>query len=147
MRLEEVWQLEVHIDDLNPEICGYLSERLGEAGALDVVFLPAWMKKGRPAYQLTVLARREDLERMEGIIYRESTTWGIRRVSVQRTVLDRRVESVTTPWGTARVKVGAGPDGRVKGAPEYEDARRIARERDLPLREVYQKIMECWGQA
>ena len=96
---DTVWVLETNVDDCTGEQLGYVQEQLLEEGALDACYLPVFMKKSRPAWQLQVLSRREDVKKLEQLIFRETTTIGIRRYEAHRTVLPRRIVTVETPWG------------------------------------------------
>lgn len=135
----EIWKLECNIDDCGGEVLGYTMERLMEHGALDACYLPIYMKKNRPAYMLTVLCRPEDREQMEEIIFEETTTIGIRRVLMQRTVLPRRKSVEQTSLGEVAVKTMEKKNGEVPTL-EYESVAAIARERKLPFREVYRRL-------
>jgi hypothetical protein len=135
--LERLALLETNIDDSNPEIFGYVMEKLLATGALDVFFAPIQMKKNRPATLLSVLCRPPDVARMEDILLRETSTLGIRRQWVERRCLARSSEIVQTPYGPVGVKVAVLPDGITKRAPEYEDCRKAAQIHGVPLREVY----------
>ena len=135
----EIWKLECNIDDCGGEVLGYTMERLMENGALDVCYLPIYMKKNRPAYMLTVLCRPEEREQMEEIIFEETTTIGIRRVLMQRTVLPRRKSVEQTSLGEVAVKTMEKKNGEVPTL-EYESVAAIARERKLPFREVYRRL-------
>lgn len=132
----EVWVIEANIDDMSPEVAGYARERLLEEGALDVTLAPIFMKKDRPGYQLTVLSKPEDRERLGDVLFAETTTLGLRSYPAQRRVLERKLVTVETPYGEVRVKVGLAAGREVGFAPEFEDARRIAREKNVPLKEV-----------
>ncbi|HOU12136.1 MAG TPA: nickel pincer cofactor biosynthesis protein LarC [Anaerolineae bacterium] len=129
--------LETNIDDLNPEIYGYVMEKLFEAGALDVYLSPIQMKKNRPATLLRVLCRPDDVQTMTAILFVETTTLGVREQTVARHALPRVIEHVDTPYGPVHVKVAELPDGTTKRAPEYEDCRQLAAQHGVPLREVY----------
>ncbi len=135
----EIWKLECNIDDCGGEVLGYTMERLMEHGALDACYLPIYMKKNRPAYMLTVLCRPEDREQMEEIIFEETTTIGIRRALMQRTVLPRRKSVKQTSLGEVAVKTMEKKNGEVPTL-EYESVAAIARERKLPFREVYRRL-------
>jgi uncharacterized protein (TIGR00299 family) protein len=139
--------LETNIDDLNPESYGYIMDRLFDVGALDVFFIPIQMKKNRPAILLRVLCRPDDVETMTEILFRETSTLGIREQTVDRHALSRRVEPVPTPYGEVHVKIATLPDGSIKSAPEYEDCRHLAAHHDVPLREVYQVALEAARRA
>jgi len=134
--------LESNLDDCPPEMTGYLSERLLEAGALDVLLLPAHMKKNRPGVLIQVLGRPEHKGILEQIILTESTTLGVRSRIASRRVLERSLLQVESPWGPMTVKAAVGLDGRRRVFPEYESCRKIARENGIPLGDVY-----AWVQA
>ena len=104
----------------------------------EVHWLPLYCKKGRPGWQLQVICAHEDIERLQTIIFLETTTNGIRRQVMERVCLPRRFEQVTTPWGEVSVKVATLPDGSERAAPEYEDCARLAREHGVPLQRVMQ---------
>jgi len=139
-REETVRVIEAAIDDMNPEIYSYLIEKLIRDGALDAFATPVIMKKGRPANLLTVTCREERLEAVLQIIFLETTSLGVRIREEKRRVLRRTLAEVETTWGVVKIKEGyldeAGVDP-VQLAPEYEDCRRIAEEKGIPLKEVY----------
>lgn len=135
----EIWKLECNIDDCGGEVLGYTMERLMENGALDACYLPIYMKKNRPAYMLTFLCRPEDRERLEDIIFEETTTIGIRRALMQRTILQRRKSTEQTSLGDVAVKTMKKKNGEVPTL-EYESVAAIAREQHLPFREVYRRL-------
>ena len=135
----EIWKMECNIDDCGGEVLGYTMERLMENGALDACYLPIYMKKNRPAYELTVLCHPEDRERLEDIIFEETTTIGIRRALMQRTILQRRKSTEQTSLGDVAVKTMKKKNGEVPTL-EYESVAAIAREQHLPFREVYRRL-------
>lgn len=135
---ETIVKLECDIDDASPEVLAYAADRLREAGAREVHWLPLYCKKGRPGWQLQVICTHEDIERLQTIIFLETTTNGIRRQVMERVCLPRRFERVATPWGEVSVKVATLPGGSERAAPEYEDCARLAREHDVPLQRVMQ---------
>ena len=140
---DAVWVLETNVDDCTGEQLGYVQERLLDDGALDACYLPVFMKKSRPAWQLQVLCRREDREKLEHLIFRETTTIGIRRYPVQRTMLPRRMAMAQTPWGNVRVKVcSLGEEQR--GYPEYEDVKALSLAADVPFGQVYREAEKAW---
>jgi pyridinium-3,5-bisthiocarboxylic acid mononucleotide nickel chelatase len=124
--------LEANIDDSTPQVLGYAMERLLDAGALDVTLEPVFMKKNRPASKLTVLATPEQTEQLSDIIFRETSTLGLRIYSAERRVQSRSFREVQTSFGTIRVK----HNGNGSFAPEFEDCRRLAIEQNVPLRTV-----------
>jgi uncharacterized protein (DUF111 family) len=144
---DTVCLLEANLDDLSPQVFGYVMERLLEAGALDVFATPIQMKKNRPGSLLTVLAQPQDAEKLTNIIFAETTTLGIRRREEKRQVLARRWEAVQTQWGTVRMKI-ANMNGTVSNyAPEFEDCRRIASEHRVPLKQVMQEAVKLYLQT
>jgi uncharacterized protein (TIGR00299 family) protein len=139
---ETITVLEANLDDLNPQLFGYVMDRLLEAGALDVFGTPVQMKKNRPGTLLTVLAKNEDAEKLEQIIFAETTTLGVRRREERRHVLARKWQTVATRFGEVRIKI-ASMNGSVSSyAPEYEDCRRIAAEQRVPLKMVMQEAVQ-----
>ena len=131
--------IETNIDDTTPEILGYVMDRLFEAGAKDVFFTPVYMKKHRPATQLTVLCDEVQIPRMEHILFTETSTIGLRKIQAGRTCLPREIVKVTTPYGEVQAKkVSFGSLTRI--ALEYEDACRLAKEKNVPLAEIYRSF-------
>lgn len=142
-REEQLLVLETNIDDLNPELYEHVMERLFAAGARDVFFLPIQMKKNRPGVLLWVLGEVADREKLSALIFAETSTLGIRSYPVARVALRRESKEVVTPYGSVRVKLAHAPDGRVNVAPEYEDCKRLAREKDVPLKVVYEAALHA----
>jgi uncharacterized protein (TIGR00299 family) protein len=134
--------LEANLDDLNPQVFGYVLDRLLEEGALDVFSVPVQMKKSRPGMLLTVLCKLEDAARLTQLIFAETTTLGVRRRDEHRHVLQRKWVDVTTRWGTVRLKIGSMNGTVTNYAPEYEDCRRIAEEHRVPLKAVMQEAIQ-----
>ena len=139
--------LEANLDDLNPQVFGYVMDRLLEAGALDVFATPIQMKKSRPGTLLTVLAKPVDANQLTKIIFDETTTLGVRRRDEQRQVLARRWQSVSTRFGEIRIKVGSMNGTVTSYAPEYEDCRRIAVEKKVPLKTVMLEAIETYSRS
>lgn len=133
--------LECNLDDITPELVGVLTERLLRAGALDVFTTPVQMKKQRPGILLTVLCRHADREAMLDLIFTESTTFGVRETTTQRTVLERRTETVKTPYGDVRVKIGTWKGRDVTVSPEMDDCLARAEEHGVPVRAVYEAAL------
>jgi pyridinium-3,5-bisthiocarboxylic acid mononucleotide nickel chelatase len=141
---ETVTVLEANLDDLNPQVFGYVMDRLFDEGALDVFGMPVQMKKNRPGTLLTVLCKPEDSGKLTQLIFTETTTLGVRRRDEMRQTLARRWESVGTPWGEVRIKI-ASMNGTVTNyAPEYEDCRRIAAQHRVPLKAVMQEAAQAY---
>ena len=146
-KTETVSVLEANLDDLNPQVFGYVMDRLFEEGALDAFAMPVQMKKNRPGTLLSVLCKPADADKLTQIIFSETTTLGVRRRDEQRQTLARRWVSVSTQWGDVRIKV-ASMNGTVTNyAPEYEDCRRIAVEKHVPLKAVMQEASQRYLQS
>ncbi|HMA66903.1 MAG TPA: nickel pincer cofactor biosynthesis protein LarC [Desulfosalsimonadaceae bacterium] len=138
---ERVMMVETCIDDMNPEVYGYLQEQLTGAGALDVWMVPVFMKKNRPGTLLQVLCPHSRSQAMVEQILAETTTTGVRYYEVSRRILHRKPVTVETGCGPVAAKQVTLPDGRTRIVPEYEACRRVAREAGMPLREVYHMVV------
>ena len=138
---DTIWKLETNIDDCTGEARGYVMERLFEAGARDVHYMPVFMKKNRPAWQLNVICSQKDIEKLEHIIFRETTTIGIRRIEMDRTVLKRKEKMIDTSIGQAQIKV-CQERGVVRFYPEYDSVSKLAKESGMPFSQVYQIVQK-----
>lgn len=136
-----IYKLESNIDDCSGEALGYVLEQLFAAGARDVHYTPVFMKKNRPAWQLNVICKEEDIPRLEDVIFRETTTIGIRRARMERTVCKRQEMEISTPLGTAKVKV-CERKGEKRFYPEYESVAALCREKQIPYLEAYQQVLQ-----
>lgn len=143
---ETITVLETQIDDLNPQAIGYLYDVLFEAGALDVFTQAISMKKSRLGILLTVLCYPENTIKCEQIIYRETTTLGIRRSTQERSFLEREIQTIDTEYGTIRVKIARNHQQIINIQPEYEDCAAIARQSNLPWRKIHQMALHIWEQ-
>ncbi len=143
---DKIAVMEANIDDLNPEIYGYVMEKLFEAGAVDVYFTPVQMKKNRPGIHLTVLAPPEIMTGIRDLIFTETTTLGFRLTIARKMMRPREVETVLTRWGPVRIKYTPDPEGGVPFhyAPEYEDCRDVALKAGLPLKEIYRLVEDLF---
>jgi uncharacterized protein (TIGR00299 family) protein len=139
---DRVTVVETNIDDMNSEIFGFVMERLFEDGALDVVWIPVFMKKNRPGTMVQVICRETDRETVVRRILSETTATGVRYYRAERSKLLRKVRETTTSYGKVRLKEISDPAGRVSVAPEYEDCKKIALEKKLPLKVVYASIVK-----
>ena len=128
--------METNIDDCSGEILGYTSEKLFESGALDVFYTPIFMKKNRPAYRLTVACRKENMIKLQNIIFKETTTIGIRYRFENRTELGREFLEIDTKYGKIKAKKVTN-NGETYVYPEYESMKKIAEEKNIPLKELY----------
>ncbi|MFZ5966911.1 MAG: nickel pincer cofactor biosynthesis protein LarC [Bacillota bacterium] len=136
-----VLMLETNIDDMNPEIYGYIMEKAFEKGALDVFYTPIVMKKNRPAVKLSVLCEEQCADALEKMLFRETTTFGIRKYQVDRSTLERKIIKIKTKYGVVSIKLGL-IDGKIgKYAPEYEDCKEVALGFGIPLQKVYEDVM------
>lgn len=134
---DAITAIETNIDDMNPQFFEYLFEVLFGGGALDVYTTGIMMKKSRPAFKLTVLCEQDKIDRLCGILFRETTSIGVRLCEYDRLKLERKIVKALTRFGVVRVKVSEGPDGVRVVSPEYEDCAKIARSKKVPLRKVY----------
>jgi pyridinium-3,5-bisthiocarboxylic acid mononucleotide nickel chelatase len=139
--VETISVLEANVDDLNPQIFGYVMDRLFERGALDAFGVPVQMKKNRPGTLLTVLCLPEDADKLTQLIFAETTTLGVRRRDEERHALNRRWKTVHTRWGDVRIKMASLNGSVTNYAPEYEDCREIAVKNDVPLKTVMQEAV------
>lgn len=137
-----IWKLESNLDDCTGEALGYTLERLMEAGARDVFYTPVYMKKNRPGYLLSVICAEEAIPSLEAIIFAETTTIGIRRTRMERTVLPREAQRVDTPYGPALVKACALPGGEVRRYPEHDSVAKLCRESGRSYQEIVQSILK-----
>jgi len=137
--------IEANIDDLNPQVFGYLMEKALAQGALDIFYTPAQMKKNRPGVLLTLLCSPPDRERMCDLIFRETTTLGVRYRNERREILRREFVTVETEFGPIRIKVSRAHDGRVmNAAPEFEDCRVAAEKHQVGLREAQAAALKAY---
>jgi pyridinium-3,5-bisthiocarboxylic acid mononucleotide nickel chelatase len=141
---EEIAVIEANLDDMNPQIYGYFSEKALGAGALDVYTTPVQMKKNRPGTLLTVLCKPQDTNALMSLIFAETTTFGARSYRAQRRVLPREWVNVVTDFGDVRIKVSR-MNGRILHvAPEYDDCRKLAAEKNVPLQRVIAAAMRSY---
>jgi pyridinium-3,5-bisthiocarboxylic acid mononucleotide nickel chelatase len=146
--LETIEVLTTQIDDLNPQAIGYIFDLLFKAGAVDVFTQPIGMKKSRSGILLTVICPLNRSIDCEQIIFKETSTIGIRRQQQTRSILPREMQSVTTKYGTVRVKVArnnlVGDDRIINVQPEYDDCAAIAQAHQIPWREIHQLTLMAW---
>jgi uncharacterized protein (TIGR00299 family) protein len=142
---DEIAVLETNLDNTEPQVLGYLIERLLESGAKDAFYTPAVMKKSRPGVLLTVLADSKDTHNLSQIIFSETYTSGIRVRTESRRKLPRRIEEIETALGKARIKL-LGENSNLQVLPEFEDCKMLAQKNNLPFKTVYEKIREAYLQ-
>ena len=138
---EQMLVMETNIDDMNPEFYDYVFDRLFAAGARDVFLSPIQMKKNRPATLLRVIAETKDRDALARVLLSETSTIGVRYYPVGRIILKRLSERLKTRYGTIRVKVAEEPDGTKRVAPEYDDLKRIAAAKNIPLKLLYDEVV------
>lgn len=143
--LENIAVLETQIDDLNPQAIGYIFEQLFAVGAVDVFTQAIGMKKSRPGILLTVICPPEKIAVCEEVLFRETTTLGIRRLLQQRAILPREIEEVNTLYGKVRVKVARSGLAIINVQPEYSDCAKIAQKHHLPWYQVHQMVLEAFN--
>ena len=141
---DQVWALETNLDDVSGEVVGYCITRLWGAGALDVYTTAIQMKKNRPGVMLSVLCPAEHLEQVEGIIFRETGTLGVRRWLVARHKLERQQHVVQTEWGPIEGKLGWLPGRTPSFSPEFESCRLVAEKQQVPLKAVYEAAQRAF---
>jgi len=132
--------VQANVDDMNPEWCSYVADKLFEQGANDVYWIPIIMKKGRPGLMLNVLTAEAKLKEMEEIIFRETTTLGLRYMRAACHRLGREMEKVDTPWGEISVKIGYYGGQPVQFAPEFRECEAAAQQSGVPLKTVYDEV-------
>ena len=133
---DTIWKLECNVDDAPAEELGYCMDKLFAAGARDVHFIPCLMKKNRPGTMISVICSKEQIPTMEDILFHETTTIGIRRCSMERTVLPRKPRSIETSYGSLQVKECTLPDGTIRIYPEYDSMRELAEKTGKSMLEI-----------
>jgi pyridinium-3,5-bisthiocarboxylic acid mononucleotide nickel chelatase len=136
--------IECEIDDMNPQIFGVLMDRLYAAGALDVFYAPVQMKKNRPGTLVTIVAKPDQRELLIDVMFRESTTIGVRSTEMARECLDRETVAIATPMGNVRFKVATRHGEVFNAQPEFEDVARLAEDQGRPIKEVQAMAMKAW---
>ncbi|AQS09740.1 hypothetical protein CLOBY_18710 [Clostridium saccharobutylicum] len=139
-KLENQYILETNIDDMNPEIYGYIEEKLFEAGALDVFKTPIIMKKGRPAIKLSMLINEKIEQEVLKVIFEETTSIGVRKYMIEKIMLDREFSKVETEYGDITIKKSYHKGKLVKYKPEYEECKSIAKEKNISIDTVYKSV-------
>ncbi len=139
---EQCIVLECNIDDCNPELIAIAFDKLLENGALDVFSSPIQMKKQRSGILLSVICEVRNVDVMKQIIFQETTTFGIREYIVNRTVLNRRFEKVVTEYGEVSVKIGSLGDNDITKSPEISDCAKLAKNRNVPVKDVYNATLK-----
>jgi uncharacterized protein (TIGR00299 family) protein len=144
---DTITRMETNIDDLSPEIVGAVTEQLLKAGALDVFLTPIQMKKNRPGLQLTALCEESAVGRMAELIFRQTTSFGVRMDRVDRLKLERRIETVRTAFGEVTVKIGSVGSETLQVSPEFESCRALSEKTGQPIRAIYEAAAQAWSVA
>lgn len=142
--LQQIWTVETNLDDISGELVGHTISRLWQAGALDVFTTAIQMKKNRPGVMLSVLCGQDKVDQVESILFRETTTLGVRRWPVSRRALKREAHAVDTRWGRVEGMLSWLDDRTPSFSPEYESCRRVADEQGLPLKAVYEAAQQAY---
>jgi len=137
---DQMLLIQVNLDDMNPELTSYVSDRLFEVGANDVYWIPIIMKKGRPGLMLNVLVHEDRQDLIENVIFSETSTLGIRYIRASCHRLGRAFIDIETRWGTVQIKAGYYQGRMIQYAPEFKQCEAIARAHDVPLKEVYDEV-------
>jgi uncharacterized protein (DUF111 family) len=142
---DEMIKMEVNLDDVSGEWLGYVMDLLFEAGANDVFYTPIYMKKNRPGVLLQLLSSRHKLDKMKEILFKETTTLGVRYYPLTVHRLERKFKIIETEWGPVTVKEGYHAGNLVQRAPEYEECKEIAKEHNVPLKQVYEQVWKTFN--
>ena len=134
--------IETNIDDMNPEFYDYVIDQILKAGAVDVFFAPISMKKNRPGILLSVITSKECFDSVLRLLLEETSTLGVRHYDVDRVVLPRKQTTIMTPFGKVRVKIGGTDEATRTISPEYEDCRKIALKKEIPVKRVYDEALK-----
>jgi len=137
---DSITVIESNIDDMNPQFYDHIMNRIFDAGALDVFLTHIIMKKNRPAVKITLLSDNDNVNKLADILLKETTSFGLRMYKTERIKLEKEIKTVKTEYGSTKVKIGKKNGKIINIAPEYEDCKRIANERGISIREVYEKV-------
>lgn len=136
MTKEIIYQIETNIDDMDPRIYGGLMDKLFAEGALDVFYVPVYGKHNRPAVVVTVLCEKSILKNIVEIIFRETTSFGIRYWPAERKILERKFKDISTPYGKVKAKVGSYKGKIYTITPEYRDCSDLAKRKKIPIKDI-----------
>ena len=132
--------VECNIDDMNPEVYEFIIDKLFTEGALDVYLTPIIMKKGRPSIKISVLCEENKVEKMKEVLFRQTTTFGVRSFKVHKTMLERKFTKVNTSYGEITVKEAYYKGEKIKSKFEYEECKKISDNTGIPIREIYEDL-------
>lgn len=137
---QSIYKVETNIDDMNPQVYSGLMDELFKKGALDVFFVPVQAKQNRPGILVTVLCEKKKLEDIIEMLFKETTTFGVRYWPVERKILDRKFKTVSSPYGSVKVKVGSYKGKIYTVSPEYKDCQKLAKKKKVSVREVLNSV-------
>ena len=140
---EAMVKMEVNLDDISGEVLGYVMDLLFEAGANDVYYTPIFMKKNRPGVLLQILCSKKSLNKMKEILFKETTTLGVRYYPLTVHRMERTFTKVETKWGAVTVKLGIFNGKIVQRSPEYEECKKLAETHNLPLKKIYEAVWKA----
>lgn len=140
---ESMVKMEVNLDDISGEVLGYVMDLLFEAGANDVYYTPIFMKKNRPGVLLQILCSKKSLNKMKEILFKETTTLGVRYYPLTVHRMERTFTKVETKWGAVTVKLGIFNGEIVQRSPEYEECKKLAETHNLPLKKIYKAVWKA----
>mgnify|MGYP001351509358 CR=1 FL=1 len=140
---EAMVKMEVNLDDISGEVLGYVMDLLFEAGANDVYYTPIFMKKNRPGVLLQILCSKKSLNKMKEILFKETTTLGVRYYPLTVHRMERTFTKVETKWGAVTVKLGIFNGEIVQRSPEYEECKKLAETHNLPLKKIYEMVWKA----
>ena len=140
---ESMVKMEVNLDDISGEVLGYVMDLLFEAGANDVYYTPIFMKKNRPGVLLQILCSKKSLNKMKEILFKETTTLGVRYYPLTVHRMERTFTKVETKWGAVTVKLGIFNGKIVQRSPEYEECKKLAETHNLPLKKIYEAVWKA----
>lgn len=138
----EMFKMEVNLDDISGELLGYLMDLLIDSGANDVYYTSIYMKKNRPGILLQLLCSHSNLDKMKQILFKETTTLGVRYYPLTVHRAERRFRKVSTKWGDITVKEGIYEGQVIQSSPEFEECKKIAESHNIPLKKVYEQVLK-----
>ena len=139
-----IWKLETNVDDCTGEELGNVMRQLFEAGARDVYYTPVYMKKNRPAYEVSVICTEDRVPFLEDVLFEETTTIGIRKSCMERTILKREIQEFCMDGFSVKTKLCTLPNGQIRCYPEYESVAAFAEKNHISYREAWERIRGCW---
>ena len=139
---QNIYKVETNIDDMNPQVYSGLMDELLKKGALDVFFVPVQAKQNRPGILVTVLCEKKKLEDIIEILFKETTTFGVRYWPVERKILDRKFKTISSHYGNVKVKVGSYKGKIYTVSPEYKDCKELAKKKKIPVKKILNTVQK-----